>query len=208
MDRPARALLLLPALILALAGCGAAPPSPAPAPAMPAAGERTYRIDPKHTFASFEVRHLGYSTHRGRFDKSAGTLTFDPAGRTGTIDLTIEADSIDTGDRALEEQLRASSWLDVAEHPQIRYRARRLRFDGDRLAAVDGELTIRGITRPVVLTVTAYRCGVRRILVITQDACGADAEARIKRSDFGMIAFPTMVGDDVRILIQAEAIRQ
>jgi polyisoprenoid-binding protein YceI len=171
-----------------------------------APGEVLYVIDPGHTFPHFEVTHLGWSTHRGRFNKTSGWIVLDRTARRGKLELVIDTDSLDTGDPALEQRLREQDFFDATNHPTITYRADRFRFDGETVVGVDGELTIRGVTRPVTLTVSSFRCG--PLPIIRREACAANAETRIARADFGISLYPSMIGTDIRLLIQVEAHRR
>jgi polyisoprenoid-binding protein YceI len=166
-------------------------------------GEELYVIDPTHTFPHFEVSHMNLSTHHGRFNRTSGWIVLDRAARRGSVRLAIETDSIDTGDPALEQRLRADDFFDTATYPEILFRSTQLRFDGDKLTGVDGELTLRGVTRPVSLSVGAFRCG--QLPVIRREVCGARAETIIKRADFGISIYPSMIGNDIRLVIQIEA---
>ncbi len=194
------ARLTVLSIALLLGSCVSTPEAPLPATAP---GDEVYAIDPGHTFPSFEISHLGFSTHRGRFNKTSGWVILNRAARSGSIQLTIDADSIDTGDPQLETRLRKSDFFDTETYPNIIFTSKKLRFEGDTLTAVDGELTLRGVTRPVTLTVTSFRCG--KLPVIGREVCGVNAETSIKRSDFGISAYPTMIGGDVKLLIQVEA---
>ncbi|CAB1370328.1 YceI family protein [Denitratisoma oestradiolicum] len=190
--------LRLPASLLALL-CMAATPSAR-------SEEEHYRIDPAHTFPTFEVSHVGFSFHRGRFNRSQGHITLDQAAGTGRIDVSIEADSIDTGDETLEKVLRGSSFLDVARHPQIRFTGDRIHFQDGIPKGVDGELTLRGVTRSVGLAINHFHCGLHPLT--RKQTCGANAVTIVQRSEFGMTHLVPMVGDEVRIEIQIEAPRE
>lgn len=195
----------LAALIAALL-LGACAPTTKLALPETAPTETLYVIDPGHTFPHFEVTHLGWSTHRGRFNKTSGWILLDRAARRGKLELVIDTDSLDTGDPALEQRLRDSDFFDANNHPTIVFRSDRFRFEGEALVGVDGELTIRGVTRPVALTVSSFRCG--PIPIIRREACAANAEARVNRADFGISLYPSMIGTDIRLLIQIEAHRR
>lgn len=161
-----------------------------------------YTIEPSHTFPSFEINHLGFSTQRGRFNKTEGKVTLDPAKQTGAMDITIDASSIDTGLAKLEEHLRAEDFFDVNKYPTLSFKSTKVSFNNDKLASVEGELTLHGITRPVTLKINSFNCGVHPMN--KKNVCGVDAETTIKRSEFGMGKYVPAVGDDVKILIQAE----
>ncbi len=192
-------------VVVLLTACAASLPRETPLPAV-SAGQEIYVVDSSHTFPNFEVSHLGFSTHRGRFNKTTGWVVLDRAAHTGSMELRIETDSLDTGDPRLEERLRAEDFFDSANYPYLFFKSNKLRFAGEALASIDGELTLRGVTRPITLSVTSFHCGKRPI--VRQDACGANAETTIKRSAFGMSAYLGAVGDDVKLLIQVEAVKR
>ena len=182
-------------LLLALAAVTA------PALAAPAG----YTIDPNHTFPVFEVDHLGFSTQRGRFNKTSGRITLDTAARQGSVDVTIDATSIDMGFAKWNDNMRGENYFNTAEHPTVVYKADRLVFDGERPVAAEGSLTMLGVTRPVTLTINRFRCAPHPLN--KRETCGADAVATLKRSEFGMTKYIPSVGDEVRLLIAVEAYR-
>lgn len=188
--------------IAALMGACATPSSTIPLPPI-SAGEELYVIDPSHTFPHFEVTHMNLSTHHGRFNKTTGWIVLDRAARRGSMQIVVNADSIDTGDPALEQRLRADDFFDTNTYPDIVFRSSRLRFDGDNLVGIDGELTLRGNTRPVSFAVTGFRCG--QLPLIRREVCGARAETSIKRAEFGITIYPSMIGADIRLVVQIEA---
>lgn len=170
------------------------------------AAPETYAIDPEHTFPMFEVSHLGYSFHRGRFNSTSGTIVLDREAHRGSIDVSIASDSVDTGQDKLEKVLRDKDWFDVANHPALRFRADRLVFKEDRLVAAHGTLSLLGVDQPVTLTLDHFRCATNP--ATKAFTCGANARASILRSDFGMAKYVPFVGDEVNITIQVEAIRR
>jgi len=176
------------------------------AAATASSGGEVYTVDPRHTFPSFEVSHLGLSTQRGRFNRTEGEIALDLPARRGWVQIQIDPDSVDTGDAQLEAILRSETFFDTASHRYIYFRSTGMEFTGDRLARVRGELTLLGVTRPLDLQVTGFRCGPHP--VTKQPTCGADATAVLKRSDFGMTRHIPAVGDEVTLLIQVEATRQ
>jgi polyisoprenoid-binding protein YceI len=165
-----------------------------------------YTIDPKHTFESFEINHFGLSTLHGRFDKTSGTLNYDPANKTGSVDVTIEVASVTTGNAERDAHLQKPEFFDAANHPTIKFKSKPFRFEGDQLKAVEGDLTIRGVTKPMTLNVTRAVCTSHPLLKIP--ACGADADATIKRSDFGVSAYLPGIGDEVKLHLDIEALKQ
>lgn len=164
----------------------------------------SYTIDPNHTFPSFEISHLGFSTQRGRFDHTSGKVTLDPkAANGGSIDVTIETASISTGLAKLEEHLRSKDFFNAAQYPQTKFVSTKLIFNKDKLTAVDGNLTLHGVTKPVHLTVDHFHCGLNPIAAKYE--CGVNAYTVIKRSEFGVDKYVPAVGDEVKIIIQVEA---
>ncbi len=173
-------------------------------PAM--ATPQDFVIDPAHTFATFEVRHLGIATQRGRFNRTTGTVTFDFAEQTGNVVIIIDARSVDSGNETLEKFLRGEDFFHVEKFPEITFRSTSISFDDDKPERVEGELTLLGVTRPVSLAITGYAC--TRLPFLVRVTCGIDATTTIRRSEFGMRSVLTFVSDEVKLLIQAEAVRQ
>ncbi len=167
------------------------------------AAPESYTVDPTHTFPSFEISHLGFSTQRGRFNSTKGRVVLDLKARTASVEITIDAASIDTGLDKLETHLRNPDFFDVEKYPTLSFTSTGARFNGDKLIALTGDLTIRGQTKPVTFTVTAFKCGMHP--VAKKQACGAEATTTIKRSDFGMTYGLPAVGDAVKLLLQIEA---
>jgi polyisoprenoid-binding protein YceI len=164
----------------------------------------TYTIDPNHTFPSFEVTHLGWSTFRGRFDRTSGTVTLDLAKKTGSADIAVEVASISTGVDKLNEHLRTPDFFDAAKYPTITFKSNSFKFEGDKLVSLSGDLTMHGVTKPVTLTVDSIKCGTHPFMKVP--ACGAGAHAVIKRTDWGIGTYPpTIVGDEITLRIQIEA---
>jgi polyisoprenoid-binding protein YceI len=170
--------------------------------AFPAFGNESYTIDPAHSYPVFEVGHNGISTFRGKFERMQGKITLDRAARTGTIDVDIDVSSIDTGHAVRDNVLKGENWFNAAAFPTMSYKSSSLKFNGEEVVGADGQLTLHGVTRPVPLTVQAFRC---RVLNNEREVCGADARATIKRSEFGLTRSTNSVGDDVTIMVSFEA---
>lgn len=173
--------------------------------AVTAASAESYSIDPRHTFPVFEVSHYGFSLQRGRFNKLAGKLELDPGAKKGSVDISIDMASVDMGFEDWNKQMRGERFFQTDKFPQARFVARDFAFDAAQPGPVNGELTLLGVTRPVQLKVGQWRCAKHPIL--PRQLCGADLETTIKRSDFGINALLPGVGDDVRISIPVEAIK-
>lgn len=169
------------------------------------AAPEKYVIDNSHTYPYFEVTHLGWSTTRGLFETTTGSAVVDFAAKTGSVEIAISANTINTSFAKRDEHLRAEDYLDTAKYPSITYKGD-IKFEGDTPATVDGQLTLRGVTKPVTLTFTRFKCGENPIY--KKYYCGADATATIKRSDFGVSGGAGAVSDEVKLLIAMEAVRE
>jgi polyisoprenoid-binding protein YceI len=178
-----RALVLLVAL-LPLAPC-AQPPA--------------YHIDPAKTHAEFEVEHLGVLRAHGTFENLSGSLSYDASAQTGAIDLTIPVASVATGWGARDQFLRGSSMFDAAQFPRMTFVSRRFEFEGGRVVRVEGELTLRDVTRPVTLDVRMLHCD--------RDTCVAEASGAIRRREFAMDNWWPLIGDDVQLSFRLAAVR-
>jgi polyisoprenoid-binding protein YceI len=174
---------------------------------LPAAHANTYTIDPTHTFVFFEVPHFGTSTNRGRFDRKEGTVQFDRAAKTGKVEITIDTGSINTGTAAFDKHLASKDFFNAGEHPTAKFVADRFVFDGDKVAEVTGRLTMLGKTQPVTLKANNFNCYTNPML--KREVCGGDFDTTISRSQWG-INWGLNFGfaDEVRLLVQVEAIRQ
>ena len=170
------------------------------------AAPEEFEIDSGHSFPSFEARHLGIATQRGRFNHTTGSIMLDREAGTGSVEVTIDASSIDTGNDTLDKLLRGPTFFDAAKFPEIRYKSAQASLVEDKPTVIDGELTLLGVTRPVQLSVSNYRCTRKPFLVVLR--CGVDMTSTFRRSDFGMAALTGFVSDDVTILIQAEAVQK
>jgi polyisoprenoid-binding protein YceI len=167
----------------------------------------TYKIDPNHTYPSFEADHFGgLSTWRGKFNKSEGSIVVDRAAKTGSVDITIDTTSIDFGHDKMNDHAKGGDMFDVAKFPTANYKGK-LVFKGDVPTSVDGELTLHGVTKPVTLTINKFKCIQHPML--KKEVCGADASGTFNRSDFG-VSYGTQMGfaPEVKLAIQVEAVKQ
>jgi polyisoprenoid-binding protein YceI len=170
------------------------------------AAPETYLIDSSHTYPRFAYSHLGYSTQLSRFDKTNGTIIIDRTAKSGSIDVTIDTASVNTGSPLLNDQLKGPDFFDAKTYPSITYKSAKLNFTGDKLSSVDGDLTIKGVRKPVRLEVTSFHCMPHPTL--KKDACGANAIAKIKRSEFNNGKYTPDVGDEVTLTVAIEAVKQ
>lgn len=164
----------------------------------------TYKIDSAHTYPQFEIRHLQFSMLHGQFNHTTGTITMNRAQHMGSVDVTIDVTSIDTGDAQRNKDLLAPSFFDAAKYPTITYHSTRVEYHGKDAATVYGKLTIKGHTRPVKLRVTRIHCGPDPFS--NGQRCGFDARARIDRTRFGVSGDPKMIPDAVHLVINADAV--
>lgn len=170
---------------------------------LPVTAADSYTVDSRHTFPSFEINHLGFSIQRGRFNHTSGKVMLAPETAAGNIQITIDTASISTGLADLEEHLRGKDFLDAERYPQITFSSDKLSFNKDKLVAVDGNLSLHGITKPVHLVVDYFHCGMNMIAM--KNVCGANATTTIKRSDFGVDKYAPALADEVNIELQIEA---
>jgi len=177
-------------------------------PVFPARAEpHTYKLDPAHTYVSFAAPHVqAISWWRGKFDRTqSGAVTVDPAAKTGSIEVVIDATSIDTGDEKLNEHLRSPDFLDAKQYPTATFKSTSIQFTGDRPVSANGELTLHGITHPVTLTINEFKC-IPDFMMQGMQRCGADASAVIDRTQWGVNAYANMTGKEVRLAIQVEGL--
>jgi len=167
-----------------------------------------FTVDPDHTFPNFTIDHLGFSTMHGRFGQTSGKLTVDQANHTGSVDIVIDAASVDTGFNKRNDHLRSPDFLNAKEFPEITYKSTKVTINKDSSAVVEGNLTIAGVTKPVTLNVKRMKCGINPMDPKKQQyRCGFDADAKIKRSDFGVKFGLPAIGDDMAIDLEVEAVR-
>ncbi|WP_300444590.1 YceI family protein, partial [Zoogloea sp.] len=115
------------------------------------AAPETYTIESTHTLPRFEYNHLGYSVQLSRFDKTTGTITLDRAAKTGSVDVTIDTTSVNTGYPLFNQHIQGEDFLATAQFPTATYKSTKVNFKGDAPATIEGNLTLKGITKPVTL---------------------------------------------------------
>jgi len=192
MVRCARGVLLA---VMASSSAGAARAAP-----------ESFVIDPANTHVHWEVRHFGTSTSRGRFDAISGSVVLDRSARSGAASFSISTASISTGFAPFDGVLRGPYLLGTQEYPTAYFVANRFAFDGDRLASVTGDFTLRGVAS--TLTLRALRFACRTDAEPAREVCGGDFETEFNRSAFGITHSLPFVADKVRVLLQIEAVRQ
>ena len=166
----------------------------------------SYAVEPTHTYVTFEAKHFGTSTNRGRFDKKDGMVTIDRAAKTGKAEITIDTASISTGLALFDTHLKSDKFLNSKDHPTAKFVGDKFTFEGDKVTAVAGTLTLLGKTQPVTLTATNFGCYDNPF--VKREVCGGDFETTIQRSAYGMTYGLPGIPDNIRLLIQIEAVKQ
>jgi len=166
----------------------------------------TYGVDGTHTFPRFSYSHFGYSTQLSSFSKTTGKVVFDAEAKKGSVDIVIDTKSVSTGFADFNEHIQGEDFLDTTKFPQATFKSTNVVFDGDKPQRIEGNLTIKGVTKPVTLTVTSFQAMPHPML--KKPAIGANAFTVIKRSEFNAGKYAPYVGDEVRIDIAIEAIAQ
>ena len=172
------------------------------------AAETTYMLDPMHTAPSFEADHFGgISIWRGKFTKSSGTVTIDREAKTGTLEATIDLNSVDIGNDKLNEELKSPEFFNTAQFPTAVYKGTSMKFKGDVPVEVIGELTMHGVTKPVNLKIESFKCFQHPML--KREVCGTESTATFNRADFG-IDYGKAYGFKMETVlhIQAEGVKQ
>jgi polyisoprenoid-binding protein YceI len=163
----------------------------------------SYQIDPAHTSVLFKINHMGMSTFVGRFNESDASLEFDPAHmEKAKLTALIKVPSIDVNNKDLEETLKGSSWFDVEKYPQALFKTETVIMLDDTHAKFSGNLTLHGVTAPIVLNVVFNGAG--NNMLSGKYTLGFSATTRFKRSQFGMDYLIPAVGDDVDVEVFAE----
>jgi len=149
---------------------------------------------------------MGLSIWRGKFTKSSGKIVLDRQSKSGgSVEISIDASSIDFGHAKMNEKARGDEMFNIAKYPVVTFKSTVLKYDGDKLAAVDGEMTMLGITKPLSLTINQFKCLMHPLY--KREVCGADAHGRFDRSDFGMNIGLPRFSPEIKLAIQVEGIR-
>jgi polyisoprenoid-binding protein YceI len=193
--------------LLALAACGRLLPANQQTIEPDRLEGGAYRLDPDHVALLWKVSHLGFSRFVGRFDRVDATLDFDPAAPVASrLEVIIETASVDSHIPALDDALRGSDWLDATAYPQATYRSTTIEVTGADTGRITGDLTLRGVTRPVTLAVT-FNGGADNLLT-GRYTLGFAATGTVRRSEFGITNLVPAIGDEVELEIHAEFLRQ
>jgi len=168
------------------------------------AAPENYTIESSHTYPSFEASHMGISFWRGKFNTTTGKIVLDRAAKTGTVDINIDAKSVDFGHDKMNEHALGEDFFNVAKFPTINYKGKVV-FTGDTPTGVDGELTLLGVTKPVKLAIGSFKCIPHPFFKV--EVCGADASGSFDRVDFGMNYGAKYGPTTAKLSIQVEALK-
>lgn len=145
----------------------------------------TYVLDPRHTYPSFAADHLGgVSVWRGKFTDTSGKVVYDKDAKTGSIEVTVNTNSIDFGLAKLDEHVKSPDFLDTAKFPTATYSGTFTQWNGSTPTEAQGTLTLHGVSKPLTLKINSFMC--KPHPMTKKEVCGADASASFNRSDFGM----------------------
>jgi polyisoprenoid-binding protein YceI len=173
---------------------------------MAGASAQVYNIDSSHTYPSFEADHMGLSIWRGKFTKTTGKIVLDRQSTTGgNVEIVIDASTVDFGHAKMNEKARGDEMFNVAKFPNVLFKSTALKYEGERLVMVDGEMTMLGVTKPLSLRVTHFKCVLHPLH--KREVCGADAHGRFDRSDFGMNIGLPRFSPEIKLAIQVEGIK-
>lgn len=171
------------------------------------AAPATYNLDPSHTYPSFEADHFGgLSVWRGKFTTTSGKIEYDKAAKSGSVDITVDVNSIDFGNAKLNEHAKSPEIFDTAKFPTATFTGKLAKFKGDSPTEVEGSFTLHGVTKPLTLKITHFMCKPHPML--KKEVCGADAHATFNRADFG-VNYGAAYGFkmDVALQIQVEGVK-
>src|SRR5580658_3220448 len=168
---------------------------------------QTWYLDPPHSAAQFSVRHMGISTVRGAFTKTSGVVVDSQDLSKASVNVTIDASSVDTRVEMRDKDLRSPNFFDVAKYPTITFQSRKVEAAGAGKLKVTGDLTIHGVTKEVVLDVDGPTPAIKDPMGKDRLRMGASATTKINRNDFGVSALPGAVGDDITITLDIEMLK-
>ena len=167
----------------------------------------SYAIDPTHTFVTFEISHFGAAMNRGRFDKKEGSVQLDKAAKSGKVEISFDATSVNTGTPAFDKHLQSADLFNAAQHPKISFVSDKFSFSGDKVSEVTGQLTLLGKTAPITLKANQFNC--YQSPMLKREVCGGDFEATIDRTQWGMnYGVEWGFAKNVRLVVQVEAVKQ
>lgn len=171
--------------------------------AAPAFAADNYTIDSLHSIPVFEFRHLGVTTQSGRFDKVSGMVTLDFANKKGSVEFVVETASLNMGFGTETRESPGYLLFRVDEFPTISFKSDRLVFEGDKIVAAEGRFTLLGVTKPLRIAVSRFRCAPHPLT--KKQICAGEIAAHIMRSEYGMMEYIPEISDEIRISVPIEA---
>ena len=168
------------------------------------AAPETYLIDNSQTTSQFSLKYLGLSSQTHNFDKVSGKVIFDPVSKTGSAEVYIDASSVNTGHSSLNNQLQTAAFFDTANYPAIIFKSSQMKLDGDQ-TSMAGELTIKGVTKPVTLSISGFNCAQDQTFKV--ESCGAQATVTVKRSDFNMGKLSFIASNEITLNMAIKAVK-
>lgn len=168
------------------------------------ASPTTFVVDQGHSIPRFSYNHFGFSTQMSRFANMSGKIVLDFDKKTGTMDISIDTKSLDSGYEKLTNHLKGPDFFDVNKYPEATFKSTLITFDGDRPSMITGNLTLHGVTQSVNFIVTSFKHGPHGFLQ-NREAIGGTATATVSRTAFGLGRYVPNVSDDVTVTISLEA---
>lgn len=165
-----------------------------------------YIADPEHTFVSFSYKHLGYSIQTSRFDNVSGIITLNNQMDEGTVDIAIETGSVSTGSDTFNKLLKSEDYFDSEKFPVAKFISNKIIFNNQDTASLSGKLTIKDITKPINIEVSNFACS--RNFITFKYTCGANASAKLSRTEFNLGKYVPFVGDEITLSIVIEASKE
>ena len=175
---------------------------------LPIDAAESYTIDTEHSIVRFSISHFVFLTTPGHFANMTGKVTLDRVAEHGSMEVAVEASTVNTGHAKRDENLRSPDFFDTALYPQISYRGEVVKFINGIPVSVEGQLTLHGISKPVMLVIDNFKCDTDLIendRAENKKRCSATASMKIKRSDFGMSYAIPLVGDEVMLFVEVQA---
>jgi polyisoprenoid-binding protein YceI len=171
---------------------------------LPANAADSYTMDTVHSIPAFEFSHLGMTTQTGRFDKAKGTVVLDRAAHKGSISYEVDTGSLNMGFGTETPESPGYQLFEVTKFPAISFKSDDLFFDDDNnVIAAEGQLSLLGVTKPINVWVSRFKCSVNPMN--KKDMCAANITATVKRSEFGMIQYLPGISDEIKISVPVEA---
>jgi polyisoprenoid-binding protein YceI len=162
----------------------------------------TYNLDPNHTFPSFAADHFGgLSVWRGKFDATSGKVVYDKDAKSGSIEVTVDMNSINFGMPKLDEHAKSAEMFDAAKYPTATFTGKFAKFNGASPTEAEGTLTMHGVTKPVTLKIDSFKC--MQNPMSKKEVCGAEASGTINRADFG-VSYGEKVGFNMAVKLQIQ----